>query len=86
MPLYDFRCNDCNTVFNVMCKISERESQACESCGSKNYEAHHIGMAPLGDAVRLGVRQIDNGFREVLHKIGSNNGVKANLKGKLSSN
>ena len=86
MPLYDFRCTDCNTVFEVMCNISERESQACPSCDSKNYKAHHIGMAALGDPVRLGIRKIDGGFREVLHKIGSNNGVKANLKDKLSRN
>jgi len=86
MPLYDFRCSDCSTVFDVMCKISERESQACPSCDSKNYKAHHIGMAPLGDAVRLGVRRIDDGFREVLHKINSANGRKANLKDKLSRN
>jgi hypothetical protein len=41
-------------------------------------------MAALGDPVRLGIRKIDGGFREVLHKIGSNNGVKSNLKDKLS--
>jgi putative FmdB family regulatory protein len=86
MPLYDFKCSDCDTVFDVMCKISERESQACPSCGSKNYQAHHIGMAPLGDAVRLGVRSVDNGFREVLSRINSANGRQANLKDKLSRN
>lgn len=84
MPLYDFKCSDCSTVFDVMCKISERESQTCPKCGSKNYQAHHLGMAALGDPVRLGIRTVDNGFREVLHKIGSNNGRKSNLKDKLS--
>jgi hypothetical protein len=43
-------------------------------------------MAALGDPVRLGIRTVDNGFREVLHKIGSNNGRKSNLRDKLSRN
>ena len=86
MPSYDFKCSECSTVFEVMCKISERESQACPSCGSKNYQAHHLDMASLGDPVRLGIRRIDDGFREVLHKIGSNNGRRSNLKDKLSRN
>jgi len=86
MPFYDFRCSECDTMFTVMCKISERESQVCPSCDSKNYKTHHAGMAALGDPVRLGIRTVDNGFREVLSKINSNNGRKANLKDKLSRN
>lgn len=86
MPLYDFKCSECDTVFDVLCKIAERESQACPLCGSKKYQAHHLGMAALGDPVRLGIRTIDNGFREVLQKIGSNNGKKSNLRDKLSRN
>ena len=86
MPLYDFKCSDCETVFDVMCKISERESQVCPSCGSKNYKAHHLGMAALGDPVRLGIRTVDSGFKEVLSRINAANGRKANLKDKLSRN
>jgi hypothetical protein len=43
-------------------------------------------MAALGDPVRLGIRTVDNGSREVLSKINSANGRKANLKDKLSRN
>jgi putative FmdB family regulatory protein len=86
MPLYDFKCSDCETVFDVLCKISERESQVCTSCGSKNYKAHHLGMAALGDPVRLGIRTVDSGFKEVLSRINAANGRKANLKDKLSRN
>ena len=86
MPFYDFKCSECGTVFGVMCNISERESQSCTSCGSKNYQAHHTNALAMGDSVRLGIRTVDNGFREVLHRIGSSNGLKANLKDKLSRN
>jgi hypothetical protein len=37
----------------------------------------------MGDSVRLGVRRVDDGFREVLSKIGAAN-YKSNLTDKLS--
>jgi putative FmdB family regulatory protein len=84
MPFYDFKCSDCDHIFAVSCRIAERDNQECSSCKSKNYESHHTAMPAFGDPVRLGVRTIDNGFREVLSKIGSTNGREANLKDKLS--
>lgn len=42
-----------------------------------------IGAPSMGDPVRLGVRKHDDGFREVLSKIGSAN-YKSNLRDKLS--
>jgi len=84
MPLYTFKCNSCNEVFDVLCSIAERENQACPKCESKEYEHHHISPLILGDPVRLGVRRIDDGFREVLSKIGNSNGRRANLTDKLS--
>jgi len=84
MPLYDFKCSECADVFSVSCRIAEKDNQECPSCHSKKYEHHHTAMPGFGDPVRLGIRTVDNGFREVLSKIGSNNGRLANLKDKLS--
>ena len=84
MHIYGLKCSDCEHVFEVMCKYSEKTDQKCPSCGSANYESHHSTPPPIGDPVRLGVRTIDNGFREVLSRIGSSNGRKANLRDKLS--
>ena len=84
MPFYDFKCSECSNIFEVMCRIAERENQHCSICNSSKYESHHTTPIPLGDPVRLGVRTIDNGFREVLSKINSTNGRQANLSDKLS--
>ena len=37
MPLYDFECGDCNTVFEKLIR-EEKDEQGivCPSCGSKN--------------------------------------------------
>ena len=84
MPFYDFKCSECSNIFEVMCRIAERENQHCPTCNSTKYESHHTTPIPFGDPVRLGVRTIDNGFREVLSKINSTNGRQANLSDKLS--
>ncbi|NBO99948.1 MAG: zinc ribbon domain-containing protein [Proteobacteria bacterium] len=83
MPSYSFKCSDCETIFDVQCKMSERTEQHCPSCSSKNYETHHTGGNALIDPVRLGVTKMDGGFREVLSKIANNN-YKSNLADKLS--
>lgn len=82
MPFYSFKCNDCSEIFEVTCRIGEMKSQHCSNCNSVNYETHHTDMN-IGDPVRLGVRTIDNGFREVLSKINSKN-WRSNLGSKLS--
>ena len=83
MPLYTLKCNDCENIFDVMCSYASRPEQECPSCKSKNHEAHFTGAPALGDPVRLGVRTVDNGFKEVLSKIHNNN-YKSNLADKLS--
>ena len=42
-----------------------------------------IGAPSMGDAVRLGIKKNDDGFREVLSKIGASN-YRSNLRDKLS--
>ena len=34
MPLYDFECKQCHTVFEGICK-SDEHSAICPKCGSK---------------------------------------------------
>jgi putative FmdB family regulatory protein len=83
MPMYDLKCSDCDTIFEVFCKFSDKEKQECPSCKSTKSEPHHSQMM-IGDPIRLGVRKIDDGFREVLSRIGNANGIRANLTDKLS--
>ena len=83
MPVYNFKCSDCQEEFEVTCRMNERTQQHCPACNSSNYEHHFTTPPPLGDPVRLGVRTIDGGFREVLSRIGSAN-YKSDLSAKLS--
>lgn len=68
MPLYDRRCNTCEALFEVQCKISEKtNTHECPECGSTDGE--WMISAPLAvPPDRLG-RGKDGGFREVLSKI-----------------
>jgi putative FmdB family regulatory protein len=37
MPIYEFKCADCDHVFEVMGSYAEREKDhTCPECGSKN--------------------------------------------------
>ncbi len=33
MPIYEYECEDCGTVFEVMQRITADPVEACESCG-----------------------------------------------------
>lgn len=84
MPMYTFKCNSCEEIFDVLCNIASKDNQVCPKCESTDYQHHHITPLAMGDPVRLGVRRVDDGFREVLSKIGNSNGRRANLTDKLS--
>lgn len=83
MPIYDFKCNQCETVFEVSCTISSKDNQSCPECGSSEYNHYFKSTPAMGDSVRLGIRRNDDGFKEVLSKIGQNN-YRSNLSDKLS--
>ena len=38
MPFYDFKCNRCETAFNVLATVSEMEEKRipCPGCGSRD--------------------------------------------------
>jgi len=66
MPNYEFIDTTTNEVFEKSMKISELDSYLAEN---PTHLRHHSSPPPLGDPVRLGIRKIDNGFKEVLQKI-----------------
>jgi putative FmdB family regulatory protein len=57
MPLYEYRCNDCRAVFEVLRPMAERELVAvCPGCESRasmpliSRVAVHSGAAPGSEA------------------------------------
>lgn len=39
MPIFEYRCENCNTKFEVLHKSSENQNEIiCPACGSKNYK------------------------------------------------
>lgn len=70
MPRYDFLCMDCETVFEVTCKIAEKENpKPCPNCGSVKTESRIFSPPSRGDSISLGLNQHQRGFKEVLNKI-----------------
>lgn len=79
MPTYTFRNKETGEVFDKLMKWDDRVKYLEEN---PNLETI-IGAPAMGDPVRLGIKKNDDGFREVLSKIGAAN-YKSNLKNKLS--
>lgn len=77
MPLYSYKCNKCETEFEQVLKIAEMHlptTKPCPKCNTEGSVLKTITGAPsLGDPVRLGLRKVDNGFKEVMQKIHHNN-------------
>lgn len=80
MPTYSFRNKTTGEIFDRLMNWSARNSFLEEN---SNFEPVLMGAPSLGDPVRLGIRTTDNGFKEVLSKIGEKN-YKSNLRDKLS--
>lgn len=38
MPLYDFRCKNCDTTYQEFSSYSERDKVKCPTCGSEEKE------------------------------------------------
>lgn len=74
MPIWDRQCKACSELFEVICKISERDSvHACPACGS--VEGEWRPSAPMTSirSERFMTHKKDNGFKEVIQKIQSRN-------------
>ena len=70
MPVYDRKCDDCDQLFEVNCKISEKtETHECPYCGSTEGQ-WMIGAPQLSLASSLGTTtDKKTGFHEVVQKI-----------------
>ena len=50
MPIYEFRCEKCNNVFERLCFHSDKESDiTCPSCGGKDTEKLLSAFSSPGD-------------------------------------
>ena len=68
MPTYSFRNRETGEVFEKFMSISAREVYLQEN---PNIETMLSGTPMIVDPVRIGVRKVDSGFKEVLQKIHS---------------
>ena len=60
MPLYEYRCNECGTEFEMMLRFSEADRQpACPKCESSQTQKKLSAVASFGTAAS----GIDNNSR-----------------------
>lgn len=74
MPVYDRHCNSCDELFEVTCRIADKETpKECPYCGSSDgdYRPSAPNMTIRSD--RLMTHKKDAGFGEVLSKIKERN-------------
>ena len=73
MPTYEYHCTACDRRFEKNVRISvmdEPTKEPCPSCHVAGVQRLFPSIAPtIGDAVRLGIRRPDEGFKDVLRKI-----------------
>jgi len=83
MPTYEYHCKKCDHRFNLMVRIPLMDAattEPCPSCNEYQVERNFPSIAPtIGDAVRLGIRRPDEGFKDVLRKIHNAN-PQSNIK------
>jgi putative FmdB family regulatory protein len=79
MPFYDYRCSECEHIFNEMLKIAEMEkpiSEPCPNCKKEGCIKRFFGTdsaTPLHSGIGLGNNRVPDGFKEVLKNIRKNN-------------
>ena len=66
MPTYTFKDTNTGETFDQFMNINSREQYIKDN---PHLEQIHTGSAALVDPVRLGIRKVPDGFREVLNKI-----------------
>jgi putative FmdB family regulatory protein len=51
MPIYEYRCEDCDHSFEVLTSYAQRErAQVCPSCESRKTQVQVSSFAPVGGA------------------------------------
>ena len=74
MPTYDKKCNECDELFDVICRIADKDlPKECPYCGSM--DSVYMLQAPTlsRHSERLMTHKKDRGFAEVLSKISERN-------------
>lgn len=72
MPLYDYQCLSCETVFEELRSIEEEESPSCPSCSSTNTQRKICSPYIVRDGTLFNRRRIPTQFKEgVLDRIKS---------------
>jgi hypothetical protein len=82
MPVYDFRNKDTGDIVTLTMKISEKQQYLQDHPNMESYFGDT--QMNIGDPVRLGVRKVDGGFKDVLQQVhartpGSNLNTIANI-------
>ncbi len=88
MPIYDFKCNECNHEFEKVLMIADYETplaEPCPNCDTSGEIEQFLSSAPgIADSVRLGIRKPDRTFqREILGRIKKNTAHNFIGKGKF---
>ena len=75
MPTYTRHCLKCDELFDVLCRIADRDALAheCPYCGDEGGEWMITAPALSRDSGRLMTHKSDSGFKEVLSKIKERN-------------
>lgn len=66
MPIYEFIDKKTSHVHKVTMSIKDKEEYLKRN---ENLESYFSQAPALGDAVRLGLKRTDDGFREVLARV-----------------
>lgn len=69
MPIYTFKNKETEEITEHTCKIAELDKFKEDN---PHLERYFNSVIPMGDPVHLGVKRLDNGFREVLQNIHRN--------------
>lgn len=74
MPLYDFKCSQCDFIFErklSMLDYKLPETEPCPKCDQTRCITQIISAPVYIDAIRLGVKRPDASWGEVLSKVKS---------------
>jgi putative FmdB family regulatory protein len=83
MPLYGFNCEKCNTPFEKIVRIMDKDmvyDQPCPNCGESGGIVAVLTALPVVDSVRVGVTRGSTALRERLETI-KNKTHRANMTG-----
>ena len=72
MPLYDYRCKDCDKTFELLLKISD--TAVCPACGGQNMEKLVSRPAAPGQSAELIAKERAQAASEGQHSGGQQNG------------